>query len=228
MATQGYLARIQVTSSGVALTDYTMADTGGGFVWRGSSSHRYMWDPSVAVVVKVNAVVEDPANYTFDYLLGLVTFTSDQTGNTVTVTGTRLYANTIATANGCTASMARTVLDTTVFQDTAVDRIVGLFDITGTISRLDFGQTDYDDDGSRSVEVFDLLTDGDYKAIEIRPDINSDEVIRAWVRIVSDEINVGVNDLQTAVLTFNGCIPDDAASDDVNRSFAWGDPIPST
>lgn len=223
MASAGFKSRVMINSGSIAQTDYIVADSGDGLTWRGSDSHRYVWDPAVGVVVKVDGAVVDPSTYTFDYLLGLVTFNASQSGSAVRVTGTSLIMATVFTAQGWTASVSIKELDDTVLEDDAISRAGGLFDVTGTVSRLDVGQTDYDDNGARTVTIADALLNRQYKVIEHRPNTDADEVIRVWALFLQDQVTSEVADLSKAVLTYNGCVP----TDNVSRSFAWGSPVPS-
>ena len=96
----------------------------GGLIWAGGSE-RYIWDPSTTLIVKINS---DPtaSGWTFDHLLGILTFDSDQSGNTIEVTGDSFDVFTVAQAHACSLTISAAMLEDTVYQDTAISRIYGL------------------------------------------------------------------------------------------------------
>ena len=221
-AIAGYQARVQIglSTDTTARTDYalTLVTGSGGLIWRGGTE-RYIWDPATTITVKINST-PTASGWTFDYFLGILTFDSDQTGNTIEITGETFDMFTIAQANAYTITISTMLLEDTVFQDTAVSRIAGLKDVSGTISRLETANADWDTGGG-TVSAYDTLASGRTLILEIRPNLTTDHVYRASVILESEENSAEVAGLATAVFSFQGVLLPNATT-----SVSYGDPIP--
>lgn len=219
-AIAGYKARVQIgaLAGTTTRTDYAMTDSGDGLVWHTSTGDRYIFDPGTPITVEVDAT-PTASGWTFDYLLGLLTFDADQSGSTVTITGESFDMFTIAQASSATISITAQMLDQTVFQNTAINRLAGLFDVTGTVSRFEVGTADYDS-GAGTFTIFNEILNRRTVVLELRPDLTLDGVYRCFALLESEEESAGVADLQTAVFTFQGTVPPGGTV-----SVAYGDPI---
>lgn len=218
MAVQGYRARVLMTGASNAMTDEPMTQSGSSLTYYTTDATRNLWDPATTVVVEDGGVVVATSDYEVDYLLGEVTFDSAPSG-AVTVTGAYLDRYTIATARSWTLNLSVAELDQTVFGDDAITRLAGLFDATGTVERLDFGDEDYDTGGSSGVTVFAALDGRTDVVIEQIPDINSGEVFRTYAKFFADELSAEVASLVTGALTFTGTL-----SGALTKSWSYGDP----
>lgn len=223
MAAQaGYQARVQIglATDTTARTDYalTLVTGSGGLIWRGGSE-RYVWDPATTITVKINTT-PTASGWSFDYWLGILTFDSDQTGNTIEITGETFDMFTIAQAHACTVTISAMMLEDTVYQDTAVSRIAGLLDVAGTIARFETGAADYDSGGG-TVSVFDAITNRRTVILEIRPVLTADHVFRCSALLESEEEGVEVAGLLDSVVSFQGTLLPNATT-----SAGYGDPIP--
>lgn len=221
-ATAGYQARVQIgiITDTTARTAYAVTEVSGsgGLIWKGGSE-RYIWDPATPITVEVDAAPVT-TGWTFDYLLGILTFDSDQSGSTITVTGETFDMFTIAQAHSFTLNIMRTMLEDTVFQDTAVSRIYGLKDVNGTVSRFETALADWDS-GAGTISAWDTLNSGRVLIIEIRPNLTLDDVFRASVIFESEENSAEVSGLAEAVFSFQGVLLENATT-----SATFGDPIP--
>ena len=221
-ATAGYntLVKIGLITDVTTRTDYALSEVSGsgGLIWAGGSE-RYIWDPSTTLIVKINST-PTASGWTFDYLLGILTFDSDQSGNTIEVTGDSFDVFTVAQAHACSLTISAAMLEDTVYQDTAISRIYGLFDVSGTLSRFELGNADYDP-GAGTVSMYDIMTNRRTVILEVRPVASLDAVFRITALLESEEASTEVAGILDSVATFQGTLLTGASS-----SVAYGDPQP--
>ena len=219
MATAGYSASVLVSGTSTAMTDEATTQVGATKGYYITSLTKRILDPAVAVVVEDDATTVAASNYTVDHLGGRVTFAASYTVNAaVTVTASYLPTLEVGTARSYSLGLMRSMLDKTVFGDTATDRRAGLADCSGTLERLDVGTDDLDG-GAGTVTLAGILAAGDYTLVKIVPDTgDTDSFFACWARLESDALSTDVADLVTASVSFQGVVPGNAA-----QSFWLGD-----
>lgn len=204
-ATPGYNATIELTGAPASMTDEAMSEIGSTDVYYIDDSTKNLFDPEGTFVVEDGGGTVPTDEYSIDYLLGQVTFTTSPTG-AVTITGDYLPRYTIGVCYEAAINPTRQMLEDTTFGDTAMSRLAGLHDITGSLSLFDFGLTDFDTGGSSGVTIYAALTNGTAKALSISLDDSDDEVIRLLTLFESDEVSSSVEDLVMSTLTFQGIL----------------------
>lgn len=212
-ATAGHKAQVRIGVLGdkTTRTDYELDEVSGssGLLWAGGAE-RYIWDPGVPITVKINGSGA-ASGWVFDYLLGILSFDADQTGNTIEITGSTFDLHVIAQAHAVSVSVSKAMLESTVFGDEAVRRIPGLNDVTGTISRFETGAADYDI-GAGSLTIYDVIESGEAVVLDIRPDSNGPSAIRCTALLESEASSSDVTGIQEAVVTFQGTLLDGATA----------------
>lgn len=200
-AVAGYKGRARITSpTGVAMTDEPMTNGGSGLVYRTTNAAKNFWDPRVEPVVEDGGGVV-ASGYTVDYLLGKVTFAAPPTGSVV-VTASYLPRYEAPACKSYSIALSVNLLDKTVLGDTAVKRLPGLKDGSGTLERLESGLEDYDTTGT-TTRLWDLLDDGTPVGLEFRADEDSPACTRCYALIQANNLAGGVADLATASVAFN-------------------------
>ena len=219
MATAGFNASVLVSGTSTAMTDEATTQVGATKGYYITSLTKRILDPAVAVVVEDATVVVAASNYSVDHLAGRVTFVAGYTVNgAVTVTASYLPTLEVGTARGFSFGTMRSMLDKTVFGDTATDRRAGLADCSGTLDRLDVGTDDLDG-GAGTVTLAGILAAGDYTLVKVVPDTSdTDTFFACWARLESDALSADVADLVTASLSYQGVVPGNAT-----QSFWLGD-----
>ena len=218
-ARQGYKARLFITANAAAASG-TMIQIGSTKSYRADDVTR-IWDPEATFVIQDNAVTVSPSNYTIDYLLNRVTFADSYTvTGPVTYSGENRLRQVIGLANGVSLNLSANMLDKTFFQDTAVDRLAGLFDCTGTIDTIDDGLEDYDSSGTDG-SFYAILNSRRFMILEINPDTDFDFVFRVCAQFEQVEAAAQVDDLVRAILTYQGRLVGN-----LTRSFSFGELTP--
>lgn len=199
-ATAAYKTRARLTHpDGEAMTEEAMSDSGDGLRFVTTDADRNFWDPRVEPVVEDNGVVVS-SGYTVNYLMGQVTFDAPPTGP-VTVTGSYLPRFLLPACRAHTLNATAAMLEATVYGDEAVARLAGLFDVSGTLERLESGLEVYDGDAQT---LWDLLDGRKVVGLEIRNDNAQPHCTRCYVLINQNDLSGAVGELATASVSFQG------------------------
>lgn len=156
-------------------------------------------DPSVAILIYANAILQPATAYSFNYLFGIVTFFAPPAAP-VTIDGSYLPVATIAESKGFTISLTQEMLDRTSFDSGgAVRKLAGLLDASFNLSRVSaFDDIDPVTGGLQSVESrFDA---GTVYVIEFG--IGGVDLLRAWVVTENLELGSEVDGLVTEEVAF--------------------------
>lgn len=200
MTTAGYKARARLTHpDGEAMTEEVMTDSGDGLRFVTTDANKNFWDPRVEPVIEDDGVVVS-SGYTVDYLMGQVTFDAPPDGP-VTVTGSYLPRFQLPACRAHTLNATAAMLETTVYGDEAVARLAGLFDVSGTLERLESGLEVYDGDAQT---LWDLLDGRKVVGLEIRNDNAQPHCTRCYVLINQNDLSGAVGELATASVSFQG------------------------
>jgi len=181
MALRGHLASVKVESSALAFTDEATT-TSDNLTFTITDSNKSVWAYGSDVVVKVNAGVVT-TGFTLKPLTGQVVFDSDQTGNTITVSGDYVTLTTVANAKSFSFSGSADALDSTKFLDTNRRFESGLRTATAELGEW----------YTTSDIFYDLLVNGSIKVVEYYVDATN--VIRFYAFITQQQINAPVEGL---------------------------------
>jgi hypothetical protein len=121
-ATLGKSVRIKVSGVAVPFVALPMTNSGDSKTYTITDATKRVLDPTVAVLVYYNAVLQSSALYTINRLSGQVTFLVAQGASAVTVTGSYLPMTTVAEATSFSLACKATLVDDTAFGDTDVTR----------------------------------------------------------------------------------------------------------
>ena len=194
MGQAAYRALIKASGTSTSFTDEPASNTSGNS-YRIDDSTKQILDRAVAVVVEVGGTVVASTEYKIDYLFGIVTFTSSQTGN-VTVTGNYIPTVSVAGANQYSVDITGDILDNTNFVDSQSNggyrtRQYGMLDVSANISRFD--------DLAKTFKT--KLENRKVVLLEIQP-AGGTETIRGWFVIESSNSQGEISSLEVESLTF--------------------------
>lgn len=191
--TAGKDADMYVTGTSTSMTDEACTENSGTEFQITNSAKRIL-DTSVAIVVKVDSVVQS-SGFTVDKLFGVITFDVSQAGSTVTITGNYLPRHNVAKIQNWSLSDSKRTADTTCLQDDAADTTP--LERTASISFTTFSLLeDVLDAGSLTLQS---IFDADNPVVfELQPRGSSEKVIRvrsllneqSWSAATGDVISV--------------------------------------
>lgn len=171
-------------------------------IYRVTAAARRIWDPSVPVIVKDNAVVVNAANYVFDYLAGRVLFSIAAVGP-ITVDGSYLPTIAVAEIRKYDLKISAMLADSTTFDS------AGWRQFTQTLKALELSLealssplVDLDAGAGGVQSLFSYLTSDTPKVIEIN---RGGEFIRAWYRFENLTDSGEVEGLISLSIAAKGC-----------------------
>lgn len=213
MATAGNSAKLYRSGTSTSMTaEATTLVT--GKTYRITNAAKRMLDPSVAVTVDDGGVPIASANIeSIDYLHGIIVLDSAYTpSGAVTVDANYLPLSQIADVYTTSITTTVTMLDDTVYEDTAVSRKAGLKDISGSFSAYDEGAT----------AISELLGNGTvlFLTFEHTGSASVDHM-RARVLLESDDSSVSVDGLVESTYSFVGASTLSVEGRDVSWSFDY-------
>ncbi|HEY7824082.1 MAG TPA: hypothetical protein VIG24_14675 [Acidimicrobiia bacterium] len=213
MATAAYSAKLYRSGTSTAMTaEATTLVT--GKTYRITNAAKRMLDPAVAVVVDDGGSPVSASDIlSIDYLHGIVTFDPSYTVvGAITVDANYLPLTQIADVYSVDASTSVMALDNTIYEDTAVSRIAGLKDISGSFSAYDEGATAISALAEAGTVVYlTLLHTGSAATAHLR----------ARVLIESDDSSVAVDGLVESSYSFVGASTKSVEGRDVSWSFDY-------
>ena len=185
-----------------------------GKTYRITNAAKRMLDPSIAVTVDDGGVPIASANIeSIDYLHGIIVLDSGYTpSGAITVDGNYLPLSQIADVYTTSITTTVTMLDDTVYEDTAVSRKAGLKDISGSFSAYDEGTT----------AISELVGNGTvvFLTFEHTGSASVDHM-RARVLLESDDSSVSVDGLIESTYSFVGASTLSVEGRDVSWSFDY-------
>lgn len=220
MATAAFNSTVRVDGTSTAFTNEATTKLTANTVYQINTAARRLLDPSVAVVVEVDAdgaggggyVVAGASTYTVDRLFGIVTFAADQgAAALVRVSGNYLPVLTVAEVGEYQFTAQGDTLDATSFGDTAKTKRQGLRDVTGSLKLHSLITYDHDPGGTTR-KFSDAFDAGSPVLLEIS---RGGKLFRAWVVLESHEASASVADLLETSLNFTG------ASRGEGAAFGW-------
>jgi hypothetical protein len=210
MPQAAYATTIKAGGPSTAITDEPTTKVTANTVYQITNTAKRILDPSVAVVVKVDAdgagggpaVVATLGTYTIDYLYGNITFASDQgSAATVTVTGAYLSPVDLVGATEFSLSLVRALVDSSVFGTAGYRlRVATLSDFSGSVTTLNPVQRDLDAGGGVT-KLLAFLTGGTAFLIEIRLG-GTGNYFRGWILLEAIDEKQSPENLYEATLKF--------------------------
>lgn len=139
----GRQALIKASGTATAMTDEATTDVGGTYTdYQITNTAKRIISPYGTVVVEVDSVAADTADYTVNRLTGTVTFGVALAGTeVVTVTADYLPLTTIADASEWSLDISNNSEDASVLGDTWMKRDNTLGDVSGNLSRFHVDNT---------------------------------------------------------------------------------------
>jgi len=202
MAVASYNTTIKAGGTPTTMTDEDMSVVTGN-QYQIDDATKQILDRDTDVTVKVDGTTVDNSNYSIDYLFGMVTFTSSQTGD-VTISGKFIPTTAVGGASQYGLNISSDILDKTDFETTGFrSKDYGLSDVSVTLERFD--------DLAKTFK--DKILNREGLMIEITPGGGS-EKIRGWY-VPESANNAGdVSSLETEALTFN-------LNGNIKSAFSW-------
>jgi len=198
-AQAGKNTKVSLCGAPVGMVDEPMGAVAPSTYWVGSSAKRII-DPRAGVVVKDDGVTVAEADYTVDHLMGMVYLDSAPT-TPVTITADYLPTYELGSARALNYVRTRAELDATPFNTEAVQRILGLADVSGSIEQFEFTDQTI---GAGESTFIELIENAEATVIEIRPDGSPSVIHRAWVLFNQDEMSTSPDAIVEITLNFVG------------------------
>lgn len=215
----GYLSRAYVPGDPVTMTDEAMTDTGDGLRFKTGNTARQAWDPTASVVVKDNGVAVDADDYTIEPLMGQVTFEASATpAGPVTVTTDYLPLLEVVRGRAASFDASLALADVTTWGDDAIDRIGTLFDVSGTLERLEWGLDDYDPGGDTK-QLAAMLLAREWIILELRLSGEGAYRWRFFAQLSGETPKAATAEAIMSTLSWSGTCPGYA-----KKSLAFGNP----
>jgi hypothetical protein len=172
-AIAGRKSLVKVTGAPVVFTDEATTGDVAHEVYTITAATKNCWDPSAAIVVKVDGVAVT-TGFTVERLVGRVTFAASQGASVVTVSGSYLPLSTAAGCKEYTISRARALIDASDF-DTGdwKANLAGKKDASGTLGVW------YQNDSY----FFDAMDADAPIVLEFYADRGSAFTMRAWTNL---------------------------------------------
>lgn len=191
-AQAAYQATVRVASTPTSITNQATTRSGNSYTITDTSKR--VLDRNTPPTVKVAGTTAPATSYTVDYLFGIVTFNSAQTG-AVTVSGKYMPTIEVLGANEYSVQLGADILDDTDFTNARTNggyrtKVYGLQDASVTISKFD----------DRTGFFIEKIKSRSTCMIEILP-ASGTEAIRGWFAVESLNREGDVGSLEAGSLT---------------------------
>ena len=193
--TAGKNADLYTTGTSTSMTDEACTENS-GTEFQVTASAKRILDTSVAVVVKVDTVVQS-SGYSVDYNFGKVTFDTSQTGSTVTITASYLPRHNLAKIYDASISDSWDTVDTTCFQDDAQDTTLTIRRASISFSTYDLLDTVYD---GGTEDLNNTFANGDLKVFELQETGSGNSVTRVRSYLTGKDVSTDAQGVVTVDL----------------------------
>jgi len=240
MGVASYKTRVKLGGTSTTFTgdtaSYVETDSDGNCIYQMDDSWKRVWDRTVDVTIYDGGTEVPVADvHNVNYLFGLISFSgtvgTDGTDATITVDGkyipvsvgeddpdnpgTPLDDTRIAYCNSYDLSVEATILDKTGFKEAQASsgarlREAGLFDSSVTLGGF----------GRISTAISNAFHSRTAVLVEIIPG-NGSSIFRGWYVVETDSLSGGVDDLETADISFQ--LDTDYVTDGYAVSMGWSD-----
>src|SRR5688572_23659970 len=134
-AAAGRKIRVKVSGAAAAFVDEACTNSGDNKTYQITNAAKRVWDRSVTVTVKKDAVAQSATLYTLNRLSGKITFAADQGAGVITVSGSYLPMSLAAEAKSWRLSFLGVNAEDTTFEDNDVTRLQARADVSGQLGR---------------------------------------------------------------------------------------------
>lgn len=225
MATPGYKAQVQITGGALATVNEAFTMLSGNISYQVTNAAKRVIDWNTALTVQRStdggATWATVTNYSVNYLFGKLTFTvANPVGSLIRASYNYLPLFTFAEGRDVTFDVSAAELDTTVFGDTNVHRIHGLFDLSGSITSLTLLNVELDGVGGSEKTLAELLKDREFVVLTYKPDSAGTFQMRAVVMFGSEALSQAVDGLAESTVSFMGVAPKGLIGTQVVLSYA--------
>lgn len=215
MSSPAYSTTVNVGGTPTAIVDEPCT-ANSATVYQITNTAKRVLDPSVAVTVKANTVVQAASAYTLDPLFGTITFGSAPTAP-VTISCSYLPMLAVAEAKEVSVSASADMSDSSVFNTAGFkSHLATLKDFSGSLGVL--SRDAYDMGGG--VTFLSALNGGLPVLIEIRPS-GAGNYFRGWAILEKSEAKAGVAGLVEGTINFQGAARA-IAGETEGVCFGWG------
>jgi hypothetical protein len=176
----GRRALVKVTGNPVAFADEATTKLVANTVYQITNAVKRIWDPTVAIVVKKDAVIQSATLYTLNRLTGKITFLADIGGApVVTVSGSYLPVAVAAGARAYSYEILASVVDDTDFDSANTNsgfptKLQSILDFHGTIGQK------WRTEGQYFRDALLLITPNNPVVIQLFADRNQPAELQAW------------------------------------------------
>lgn len=174
MPIAGHRTLLKVTGDTVAMTTEACTLVSAA-VAQVTNTARQILDPTVAISLYDNGVLQTGTTYVIDYLLGKATKNAGSWTGPVTITASYLPVLEYAEAQSCSIAMQRAELEKTKMGDADRSFLLGLKEATGSVENLALLTDDFDP-GAGTTKVDTLFGAATQKVLEVT--LNPDTPVR--------------------------------------------------
>ena len=164
MAYSSQNVALHITGAATAITDEACTEVS-GTVFRITDAAKRILDPDTAIVVEDGGIPVIASAYTIDHYFGTITFGSDQSGSTITITAAYLPTYEIPAAFSGSMSINNGQIDVTQFGDSGRRRISTLDEVSFAIDTYQGGGEDFSDGDEAAVLNFFSSLEGDDRIV---------------------------------------------------------------
>jgi hypothetical protein len=197
----GRKAVVKVMGAGVAFTTEACTNLGDGLNYQIAAVAKRVWDPTAAVSVFYNGVLQPAANYRLNRVIGKITFLVAPGGLVVTVTGTYRPVSNAVRATAFNWSLEATIAedndwDNIVTSNGFSNKIQTMKDISGSVSAK----------FSADVYFRDALLNDTLVVLEFYADRSLAHDIICWAVLDKVDMQAALDSVQTREVSFRGDI----------------------
>jgi hypothetical protein len=194
----GKKALVKVAGAPAAFVTEACDDTGDGLSFQIAAAAKRVWDPTIAIMVYVDAVLQAADTYTLNRLTGTITFV-DAPAGVVTVTGSYLPLSVAARGRAYSWSLNNSFVDDTDFDSANTDngfqrKLQSLLDVTGSVTAR------WSDD----MYFVNALLDDEYVVVEFYPDRTQPHDLIMWARLDKADLSAAVDSTIDRVVSLQG------------------------
>lgn len=201
MTIAAYSTALKVSGAANAVTGEATTSLGGGR-YQVTSTSRRIWDPAVAVVVKDGGSPVPAANYSFNYLFGIVTFSVLPSG-AVTIDGSYLSMLSVLEGRSFEFAASRDLADSSVFGTQAKLKTPTLGDVECSMEILSSPLEDLDTGTGGTQSLNSYLEGESLKVFEVN--LGSGTLyLRAFVLLSKEAVKAAPGDVVGTTITMNG------------------------
>lgn len=195
----GRKAILKVPGAGVVFTTDPMTNSGDNLTYQITNVVKRVWDPTAAITVFSNAVLQAATTYKLNRLTGRVTFNASQGANPVTVTGT--YRPMAAAVTGRKYSAS---LEAQIVSDDDWDNIVTSSGFSNKMHTVMDASGSFTAKFGPDVFLRDALLNATMVVLEFFPDRAGAHDFLIWCNIDKVDLQAALETVQERTVQFHG------------------------